>query len=81
MRAYRHKILDKIKEMSQKRKDMKRGDTTVRVNEDRKMKLQRGAIKVGNQTGQLLKISDIVNHLIDNYSEEAIQDLIHKKTD
>ncbi|OEF95281.1 hypothetical protein A142_14435 [Vibrio splendidus 12E03] len=67
--------------MSQKRKDMKRGDTTVRVNEDRKMKLQRGAIKVGNQTGQLLKISDIVNHLIDNYSEEAIQDLIHKKTD
>ncbi|WP_019823272.1 hypothetical protein [Vibrio splendidus] len=81
MRAYGHKILDKIKEMSQKRKDMKRGDTTVRVNEDRKMKLQRGAIKVGNQTGQLLKISDIVNHLIDNYSEEAIQDLIHKKTD
>ncbi|CAK2375933.1 hypothetical protein V5098_27200 [Vibrio coralliirubri] len=60
---------------------MKRGDTTVRVNEDRKMKLQRGAIKIGNQTGQLLKISDIVNHLIDNYSEEAIQDLIHKKTD
>lgn len=67
--------------MSQKGKDMKRGDTTVRVNEDRKMKLQRGAIKIGNQTGQLLKISDIVNHLIDNYSEEAIQDLIHKKTD
>ena len=61
--------------------DMKRGDTTVRVNEQRKMKLQRGAIKIGNETGQLLKISDIVNHLIDNYSEEAIQDLIHKKTD
>lgn len=60
---------------------MKRGDTTVRVNEERKMKLQRGAIKIGNETGQLLKISDIVNHLIDNYSEEAIQDLIHKKTD
>lgn len=56
-----------------------RGDTTVRVNENRKLQLQRGAIKIGNETGQLLKISDIVNHLIDNYSDEAIQDLIHKK--
>lgn len=58
----------------------KRGDTTVRVNETRKLKLQRGAIKIGNETGQLLKISDIVNHLIDNYTDEALQDMIHKKT-
>lgn len=58
----------------------KRGDTTVRVNETRKLKLQRGAIKIGSETGQLLKISDIVNHLIDNYTDEALQDMIHKKT-
>ncbi|PSU45381.1 hypothetical protein C9J12_22710 [Photobacterium frigidiphilum] len=57
----------------------KRGDTTARINENRKLKLQRSAIKIGNETGELLKISDIINYLIDEYTEEAVQDIIHKK--
>ncbi len=57
----------------------KRGDTTVRINEKRKMQLQREAIKIGSETGQLLKISDIVNHLIDNYTDDAVKDIIDKK--
>lgn len=58
---------------------IKRGDTTVRINEKRKMQLQREAIKIGNETGQLLKISDIVNHLIDNYTDDSVKDIIDKK--
>jgi len=58
----------------------KRGDTTVRINEQRKMKLQREAIKIGGATGELLKISDIVNYLIDHYTDDAVKDLIDKKT-
>ena len=57
----------------------KRGDTTVRINEKRKMQLQREAIKIGSETGRLLKISDIVNHLIDNYTDDAVKDIIDKK--
>nr|AHY02135.1 repressor-like protein [Vibrio cholerae]AHY02136.1 repressor-like protein [Vibrio cholerae]AHY02137.1 repressor-like protein [Vibrio cholerae] len=72
----------KISRKSQKKghEMEKRGDTTVRINEQRKMRLQREAIKIGSATGELLKISDIVNYLIDQYTNEAVKDLIDKKT-
>lgn len=57
----------------------KRGDTTVRISETRKLKLQSEAIKIGTKTGELLKISDIVNHLIDNYMDDAVKDIIDRK--
>lgn len=36
-------------------------------------------LEIGNKTGELLKPSEIVNHLIDNYLDDAVKDLISKE--
>lgn len=61
------------------KKETKRGDTTVRINEDRKLELKRRVLEIGNKTGEILKPSEIVNHLIDNYLDEAVKDLISRE--
>ncbi|HEB1085085.1 TPA: hypothetical protein RY370_004732 [Escherichia albertii] len=61
------------------KKETKRGDTTVRINENRKLELKRRVLEIGNKTGELLKPSEIVNYLIDNYLDDAVKDLISKE--
>ncbi|AIZ78923.1 hypothetical protein [Actinobacillus equuli] len=55
-----------------------RKDTSVRINEQRRNKLEMLAIEISHKSGRLTKMSDIVNHLLDNYLNEAKQDLIHQ---
>ncbi|WFQ80604.1 hypothetical protein PXH59_05660 [Xenorhabdus sp. SF857] len=57
----------------------KRADTTVRINEDRKLELKRKILEIGNKTGELLKQSELVSYLIDNYLDDAVKDIIAKK--
>lgn len=57
----------------------KRADTTVRINEERKLELKRKILEIGNKTGDLLKQSELVSYLIDNYLDDAVKDIIAKK--
>nr|WP_282550968.1 hypothetical protein [Providencia rettgeri] len=56
----------------------KRADTTVRINEERKLELKRKILEIGNKTGELLKQSELVSYLIDNYLDDAVKDIISK---
>lgn len=58
---------------------MKRGDTTVRINEERKLEIKRKILEIGNKTGDIPKSSEIVSYLIDNYLDDAVKDMISKK--
>ncbi|HGJ5854349.1 hypothetical protein [Arsenophonus nasoniae] len=58
----------------------KRADTTVRINEERKLELKRKILEIGNKTGDILKQSELVSYLIDNYLDDAVKDIIAKKT-
>lgn len=49
--------------------------TTVSITEQRRIKLERLAIEATMKTGKTVKWTDIVNHLIDNYAEEAKKDI------
>jgi hypothetical protein len=53
----------------------RRGDTSVRVNETRKLKLERAAIDLSYETRRQIKMADIVNYLIDNYMKDAVKDI------
>lgn len=53
----------------------RRGDTSVRVNESRKLKLERAAIDLSYETRRQIKMADIVNYLIDNYMKDAVKDI------
>ncbi|WP_208181186.1 hypothetical protein [Shewanella algae] len=53
----------------------RRGDTSVRVNEQRKLKLERAAIDLSYETRQQVRMADIVNYLIDNYMRDAVKDI------
>ena len=52
-----------------------RKDTSVRINELRRIRLEKTAIKISYEIGRQVKMSDLVNHLIDNYLEDAAKDL------
>jgi len=56
-----------------------RTDTSVRINEIRRMKLEKGAIEITVATNKITKISDVVNYLLDNYLQEAIKDMKSKR--
>lgn len=58
-----------------------RKDTSIRINGQRRNKLELLAIEISHKSGRLTKMSDIVNHLIDNYMNEAKQDLIHQQSE
>lgn len=59
----------------------RRGDTSVRVNESRKLKLERAAIDLSYETRTQIKMADIVNYLIDNYMKDAVKDIKAKVTE
>jgi len=52
-----------------------RKDTSVRINEPRRIRLEKTAIKISYEIGRQVKMSDLVNHLIDNYLEDAAKDM------
>ncbi|MBE3939314.1 hypothetical protein HJ149_23245 [Vibrio parahaemolyticus] len=45
--------------------------TSMRITEERKIKLERAAIEVSYATGKQIKWTDLANHLFDEYVAEA----------
>ncbi len=43
--------------------------------EKRNIRLEKTAIKISYEIGRQVKMSDLVNHLIDNYLEDAAKDM------
>jgi len=52
-----------------------RKDTSIRINEDRKIKLERTAVDLTTLTKKIVKMSDVVNYMIDNYLQDAKKDI------
>lgn len=61
----------KVKKEAEKR-------TTVSIVEKRRLKLERLAIEATNEIGRSVKWTDIINQLIDEYSDEAKKDIVQK---
>ena len=49
--------------------------TSLRVSEERKIKLERAAIEVSYATGKQVKWTDVANHLFDEYLNDAKRDM------
>ncbi|EGR4316140.1 hypothetical protein DDM85_06030 [Vibrio cholerae] len=49
--------------------------TSLRVSEERKIKLERAAIEISYATGKQVKWTDVANHLFDQYLSEAKRDM------
>lgn len=52
-----------------------RKDTSIRINGDRKIKLERTAVDLTTLTKKIVKMSDVVNYMIDNYLQDAKKDI------
>lgn len=50
--------------------------TSLRVSEERKMKLERAAIEVSYSIGKSVKWTEMANYLFDNMLEDAKKDLM-----
>lgn len=59
---------------------MKRQDTTIAINGERKDKLKDAVVEVTIATKEPIKQSAIVHYLIDNFLEDAVEELKSKKT-
>lgn len=57
---------------------MQKGRTTVSIVEKRRLKLERLAIEATNEVGRMVKWTDIINQLIDEYADECKKDIVHK---
>ena len=55
--------------------------TSLRVREDRKMKLERAAIDISNITKRTVKWTDVANYLFENHLKEAVKDMKAKRED
>ena len=53
--------------------------TTLRVSEERKLKLERDAIEISYKTGVPVKWTELANHLFDAWSSEAKKELINSR--
>ncbi|EKF0976959.1 hypothetical protein OX373_004629 [Salmonella enterica] len=49
---------------------------TITITAERVMKIERAAVDITAKTGQVKKWTDVINFLIDNYLQEAKQDII-----
>ncbi|MNG74291.1 hypothetical protein D3C79_327770 [compost metagenome] len=52
---------------------------SLRVSEERKLKLQKAAIDISYATGKPLKWSELAFYLFDEYLNEAVRDLKAKR--
>lgn len=69
---YTHKVdLRVCSQLEWKVMKKQREDTTVRISGPRRLKLERKAIETSMKCGRIIKMSDIVNWLLDNRMEEA----------
>ena len=50
--------------------------TTLRVNDERKMAMERAAIEISYKTGVSIKWTELANYMFDNLVSEAKKDLI-----
>ena len=53
--------------------------TSLRVAEERKMRLERAAIDISYKTGTQVKWTEVANYLFDNMLEEAKKDMAGKR--
>uniref|UniRef100_UPI003A90E5F3 hypothetical protein n=1 Tax=Salmonella enterica TaxID=28901 RepID=UPI003A90E5F3 len=51
----------------------------VAVTEETKMRIERIALEVSNKTGRITKWSEVVHYLIENYLEDARQDMLNQR--
>ena len=59
----------------------KRQDTTIAVNSVRNSKIKDAVVEIVTKTKEPIKASTIVNYLIDNYLEDAIEDIKNQRKD
>ena len=57
---------------------MKERRTTMGVTLDRKQILQKAVLDIAKKSGTGVKWTDVVNYMIDEYTQEAAKDLIDK---
>lgn len=57
---------------------MKERRTTMGVTLDRKQVLQKAVLDIAKKSGTVVKWTDVVNYMIDEYTQEAAKDLIDK---
>lgn len=57
---------------------MKRQDTTIAINAERKNKLKDAVVDITIATKEPIKASYLVHYLIDNYLDEAVEVLSKK---
>lgn len=55
-----------------KKPEIKAGQ--MRINPERRLKLEKAALEITIKTGAITTYTDVANILIDNYTEDAIQD-------
>ena len=67
------KQMNRFTKMKNKIPQIKPGQ--VRVNPERKMKLEQAALEITIKTKTVTSYSDVINYLIDNYLEEAKKDI------
>lgn len=65
---------DRMKETKLVRGKMKR--KTITITAERVMKVERTAVDITAKTGEVKRWTDVINFLIDNYLQEAKQDMI-----
>ncbi|MEM0911976.1 MAG: hypothetical protein AAGJ37_13425 [Pseudomonadota bacterium] len=53
----------------------KKFDTTMRIDAYRKQLLTQAVLEISMKRGELIKITDVVRHLIDNYLDDATRDM------
>ncbi|EIU0535751.1 hypothetical protein L3022_002116 [Escherichia coli] len=63
-----------MKETKLMRGKMKR--KTITITAERVMKVERTAVDITAKTGEVKRWTDVINFLIDNYLQEAKQDMI-----
>ena len=61
------------KEMSSKR-------TNMGVSMERKDALQKAVLDIAKRTNVIVKWTDVANYMIDNYTKEAIEDIVSDLT-
>lgn len=71
--------LNYIKKLREIRMKSKRKDTTIAINAERREMLEKALIKVIIDTHQQLKMSELVHHLIDEYLEDGVNDIIQDR--
>ncbi|WP_025823673.1 hypothetical protein [Shewanella marina] len=54
-------------------------DKNLRIKNDELRKLEMAAIEIGYKTKEPMKWQDIVRYMLDNYTEDAIKDIISKR--